>query len=345
MFNASKSHRPGLGVWRSARTRFRGPGVGIALAASLLASSQRLAAQQDTTVRIDGRWRAYIGCWASYTEAVRGADLCIVPTRDSETVEMISVVHDSITSRTTITASGQRAFRTRADCTGWDSVRWSLDERRLYIRTEYVCPTGLTQVSTGMIAMSGLNSFSRFDNARSEHAGALRMMTYSALAETPGLPDELLSRLPPRDDGETRAARINSTAFVSVADVADAAKALDAVVVETWLSDRGHVYSLTPEAVRTLRDVAVPEGVIDMMLRRSHRELFAMHAEDGLPRHARAKKARAVRLRTASSGPAFTPPERTTRPPPGWSLTSDGWKLDPAFEPPFGVILPPLRVP
>ncbi len=340
MFNASKSHHPGSGVRRSARSTFRGRGVGTALAAMLLMCSGRLSAQQDSTVRIDGRWRAYIGCWVSYTEGARGADLCVVPTRDSETVEMISLVRDSVTSRTTITTSGQRVHRTRADCTGWDSARWSLDERRVYLRTEYTCTSGLTQSSTGIIAMSSLNLFSRIDHARSEHAAAIRMIAYSALAETAGLPDELLRRLPGRDDAATRAARINSAAFVSIADVADAAKALDEPVVDTWLSDRGHVYALTRDEVRSLRDVAVPASVIDMMLRRSHRELFALEAEDGIWRRTRAPRVRAV-----SSGPAFTPVERSRLPAPGWNLTSDGWKLDPAFAPPFGVTLLPVKAP
>lgn len=339
MFTASNSRHPAEGVRRRASVPSGDLGVGATFFATLLIASQPLAAQPDTTMRIDGRWRPYIGCWASYTEDVRGADLCLVPTRDSETVVMILLTRGAVTSQVAITANGQRTFRTRGDCAGWDSARWSLDERRLYVHTEYTCASGLTQASTGIVALKSANLFARVDQARADQSAALRTVTYAAIPLAEGLPDALALRLPARDDAATLAARIQSSAFVSTADVADASRALDAPVVEAWLADRGHVYPLTRDDVRGLRDAAVPAGVIDVMLRGSHRALFASKTDGSRHRRARTK------VPAPAASPAPTPFFHGIRAGEFPQFSAGGVPLDAKFPPPVRVDVDLGRIP
>jgi hypothetical protein len=246
----------------------------IAATALLFCVVQAVHGQGDTAVRIDQRWRPFLGCWVSVSNGIRLANLCLLPTPDSADVEMLAFFGDSVLSRTTLSATGARAERRRDDCAGWDRTQWSLDERRVYMRTEYVCSWGERQVSTSVMSFTGTNAFTRVDGARNAQEHLLRVVRYTAFDDMAGVPIEIISRLSGVDVGAVRAARANSAADVSLADVADAASALDDEVTEAWLSDRGHRYALSRDDVRSLRDVAVSTRVIDAMLGRPFRTLF-----------------------------------------------------------------------
>ena len=233
-----------------------------------------LQAQPASTPRIDPRWHAFIGCWAASTDGVRGADLCIVPTNDSATVELITVAGDSIISRTGVAATGTRVMRSRSGCSGWDNSRWSTDDRRWYVRSEYTCADSTVQNSSAIFDMTTLNSFTRVDVARAGAASVHRVTRYSARYDSLGIPTDIFRRVQPSDWKVVAAARWNNVAQLTTADVADASNALDPAVIEAWLDDRAQLFVLTPDAVRALRDVAVPSSVIDRMMARSHRTLF-----------------------------------------------------------------------
>lgn len=303
--------------------------LGRSLSLACVAIATSLEAQSPSALRLDERWNAYVGCWAVNADGYRLAPMCIVPTADAATVELISFLPDSILSRTTVSATAERVMRTRGDCAGWDLARWSLDERRLYVRTEYDCAPGVTQVSTSIFSMTGLNAFTRVDGARTNAGATLRVSHYTVFNDTLTVPKEILRRLAVGNTDAIRAARYRNAAFVSLADVADADKALETPVVEAWLADRGHAYNLSLEDTRRLRDVAVSASVIDVMRGGSGSAIAARTP------HASARDLRAPRLRVDRSGAAYAPFERPQRMGPGWVYTSDGWKLAPHFEPPF----------
>ena len=105
--------------------------IGALLTVTVLAAAQ-LHAQPVSSARIDPRWRAYLGCWATTSAQLPGPTVCLLPTGDPNTVEMVTVIGDSIGTTVQITATGDRVSRKKDGCTGWDLARWSSDDRRLY---------------------------------------------------------------------------------------------------------------------------------------------------------------------------------------------------------------------
>jgi hypothetical protein len=243
--------------------------------ATLCVTSLPVLAQRDSTVRIDARWRGYLGCWATTSAAVRGPDVCLVPTADSTTVDLVVLRQDSVMSVTQVTSSGARVNRVVDGCSGWESGRWSADERRLYTHAHYTCPGRAPQVSSGMYAMSARFTFSRIERTEAGGADGVRLVTFSSGIADSVLPDSVARRLPPTD-ARTLAARGEAAAEVSTADVADAAHAVDAAVVEAWIADRRQQFALTPRDARALRDARVPGRVIDMMVVVSYPERFRL---------------------------------------------------------------------
>ncbi len=254
---------------------------GAILVASALLSCSAALAQRDATVRIDPRWRAFLGCWSTSAAGAPGPDICVVPTRDRNTVELVTVIGDSITPATTVTASGERVSRTKDGCTGWDLARWSEDDRRLYMESEYTCGGGAPQKVTGMLSHQG-DSFSQIEGVKTRSRTAVRVVRFDLVSDSVGLPAEILARLPHGSNAQAWASRVEASAEVTSAEVRDASNAVGAAVTEAWLAERGQKFAINARELRNLRDANVPTSVIDMMVAVSNPDVFAVR-QNGQP--------------------------------------------------------------
>jgi hypothetical protein len=252
----------------------------IAFAGVLCATTAH--AQSDTTVRIDEHWRGYLGCWSTSAGGVVGPMVCIAPTASAQTVEFVSVDRDSITSRTLITASGERVERTRDKCKGWESGRWSMDERRLYTHAEFTCPGGTTQQQDGMLTMTSADEFSRIDGVKTRSGTRTRVVHFQLVMDSTLYPASIAARIPSVVAMPSFGARMEAAAEISPADVVDASKELDSPLVEAWLGDRKQKFALGVSDLRALHSSKVPEGVIDMMVALSNPRFFTL-AQGGAP--------------------------------------------------------------
>ena len=233
---------------------------GLLLAA--IAASPALA-QQDTTVRLDARWKPFTGCWASFVSDVRGPDVCVIPTRDSSVVELVALRRDSVLSRSTVTASERRETSGANECTGFESARWSLDDRRMYLLASYKCRgTGRRQCSS-MYTMNSSTTFSRMESSTNDAGTTLRTINFVALDTAPHLPEELRRRLPDANSRSMWVARAVASAELSTADVADAATSFHPRLVAEWLYERGAQFALSQLGQRDLREAGFsPEVVV-----------------------------------------------------------------------------------
>jgi hypothetical protein len=241
------------------------------------------AQARPTTTAIDERWRPFLGCWSTSAGTLSGPMVCVAPTSDSTTVEMLTVVRDSITMRVPITVSGARVGRSRDGCAGWESASWSADERRIYTASEFTCPRGLTQQSSGMLAFGevteeGQATFSRIERVRITKESRVRMLTYVSQLDTAIVPAEILRRLPDQQGMRTVSARMHASAPIGLTAVAEASKAVDPSVVEVWLGERGQGFALNANALRTLKSQGVPDRVIDVMVAVSNPKVFTLAA-------------------------------------------------------------------
>jgi hypothetical protein len=253
-----------------------------ALLAGMMFAAASAHAQQDTTVRIDEHWRAYLGCWASSSGGVSGPLVCVVPTASPQTVEFMTVVGDSILSTVPLTASGSRVELRRNGCSGWESARWSIDERRLYTHAEFTCGDGSKQVQQSMISIRNPDSFSRIEGVKSGRGSLSRVVRFD-LQTVPGIyPASIAARIPSVHDMPAFNARLEDAAEFSFADIADASKDLDSPIVEAWIADRGQLFSADAKDLRAMKSAGVPEGVIDMVVAVSNPRFFTL-AQSGAP--------------------------------------------------------------
>lgn len=254
--------------------------IGALLTVTALASTQ-LHAQRDSSTRIDPRWQAYLGCWSTTSAGMPGPDVCLLPTRDPNTVEMVTVIGDSIGTPVPITATGDRLSRKKDGCTGWDLARWSSDDRRLYTESEYTCDGGAPQRTSALFAHQG-DSFSQIEGIKTRSTTAVRALRFRAISDSTGMPEAIWRRLPSRNSGARWAARVEAGAEVTAADVVESSKEVGAPVTEAWIAERGQTFALNATSLRALRDAGVATTVIDMMVAVSNPELFQV-ASGGEP--------------------------------------------------------------
>ncbi|MDZ7632833.1 MAG: hypothetical protein U5K74_16210 [Gemmatimonadaceae bacterium] len=247
-----------------------------ALLACVAAGSAIAAhAQRDDSAPIDARWRAYLGCWSTSAAGLPGPTVCLLPTRDAATVELVSLVGDSISPAARLTANGQKIAREKDGCSGWETVRWSSDDRRLYTESEFSCSDGVPQRTTGLLAHQG-TGFLQIEGVKTRSTTGIRVMRFEAFADSAGLPDAIRRRLPGWSLTQAWASRVEASASVSTLDVAETAKEVGAPVTEAWLAERGQRFALTGKDLRALRDAGTPTSVIDMMVAVSHPEIFTV---------------------------------------------------------------------
>jgi hypothetical protein len=260
-------------------------------------------AQQDSTVRIDERWRAYLGCWETRSADFAGPLVCIAPTSNAGTVDVVTVAGDTVVHRTRISVTGDRVRVKRDGCDGWEIGRFSADERRIYTTAEFTCDGGVTQQTQSLFSMVRRDAFTRVDGITTRSgAAAVRLITFNAVTvDSTEVPADLARRMPPMQAMPTVAARIEASALLSVADVADASRALNAAVVEAWLADRGEGLDLDAKQLRSLRDAKVPGSTTDLLIALANPRIFQIgRAGDATARPA-------ARTATNASDCAFNP--------------------------------------
>ena len=250
--------------------------VGAALAALVTVPSQ---AQRVEAGEMDGRWRAFLGCWESGRAGVRGPIVCVVPGGNAQEVEFVSLTPgDSILERMRIDAGGSKRTRTRDDCKGWEQGMWSADDRRIYTTAEYTCPDGIVQKSSSILSLAERDIFTRIEGLRSRERTGVNLLSFVAVTDSGSVPAAIRQLMPDRNSMRSMAARTEAAAPLELADVADAARHVDAPVVEAWLADRQQVFTLSASELRALKESQVPDRVIDMVVAVSNPQVFALAA-------------------------------------------------------------------
>lgn len=249
-----------------------------AVAALSLPAVLHAQAASGDTVRIDARWRSFLGCWGTIVSRTNGPIVCLAPTAKGSEVEMVTIARDSVLERVFIDASGAKVPRTRDGCTGWETGNWSADERRLFTKSEYTCPDGAKQAGEGLISMTDENSFSRVEGVKAKRGTGVRIITFVSIQDTINVPTDIERRLRVTNPMRALAARVDAAAAISLADVTEASQLLEAPVVEAWLADRGQRFTLTVNDLRAMKDSKVPDRVIDMVVAVSNPDAFLLAA-------------------------------------------------------------------
>ena len=221
-------------------------------------------AQSDSTVHFDEAWRPLLGCWASAGNTASPASFCVVPTHDRQTVDVVSLLGDSIVSRAPLTATGARIARAQDGCSGSERGTWSADTHRLFTHAEYTCAGGQKVSSDGMYTLLTPSRFARIEAVPVAGGSNVRVRTYQLRTDTSKLPFSVASLLP--SPHAAVMARAVAAADVTPAAVIEAATLVENPVVDTWLAMRGQLFGLSSADTRALRRAHVPAGTITAMV-------------------------------------------------------------------------------
>jgi hypothetical protein len=254
------------------------------LAAALLIGSAAVAGAQETQLASsDGRWTAWVGCWqASGRDATTLTPdkplptVCIVPVAGNATVDLITVNGTTATSER-VDANGNRRSINREGCNGWETASFSGDSKRIYLRSEYQCTGNRTRTSTGIMSMSPNGEWLDVQGVRVEANNGVRVVHYGRVPTPPAVSAEARAAMERQGTMATSIAVIAASDSVRLADVVDASKHVDPLVVQTWLAQRGQGFNLDAKRLTQLADAKVAPNVIDVMIALSYPQTFALN--------------------------------------------------------------------
>jgi len=155
----------------------------------------------------------------------------------------------AIVERPILDATGQRLSPPRDACTGSDDVSTSPDGTRMTVRSSYTCAGGLKRVADAEFVKTANGAWTRSGG--------------------PGVPFA------------TASVRAAAGADIQTDDVLEVAKAVEPVVAEAWLSDRGQGFSLSGKELIRLADAGLSPRVLDVMVAVSNPRTFTFRRPGG----------------------------------------------------------------
>jgi len=245
----------------------------LLVVAALLGMGAVPARGQDAA--IDPRWLAYLGCWEQI--GVAKSAMCVVPTGDRSTVDLVTIAKGEVTAREGIAATGLRVETTRDNCTGSQSAAWSPRSQRLYLRSEDACSGEPAREGTGLIAMSGAGRLIYIQSMTIGTQTGVRVQRYREATADLLVPDDVANALR-LGVAAIIQARAAAGAPLATDDVIEASRIIDVAVIEAWLVERADPFTLDAKRLVALADAGVPSRVIDLMVALSYPKAFAINA-------------------------------------------------------------------
>lgn len=253
----------------------------LGLAVAALLASDVLQAQAALP---DARWQALVGCWVPSTAPAEAAAmsanssaqlplLCIVPATGSA-VRIATVDDGNVMLADTVDASGVRRSVTREGCTGWESAEFAANGRRVHYSSEFDCG-GVRRASTGLISVTADGELLDVLGIASGAGKSVRVARYVDAGAPASLPPDIAAVVSGRGLIAS-AARTAAGAPLSEADIIEAARALDPVVMQAWLIERGDRFAFDAKALVRLAEAGVPGSVTDVLVALSNPRFFAI---------------------------------------------------------------------
>lgn len=227
----------------------------------------------------DPRWLPWLGCWEPLPAAGEGEStpsglvVCLRPSDDGRGVELARVEQGEIIARETLVADGTRQELQLPDCSGWQSVSFSADARRIFLRSEERCPGGITRTSSAMMAMASPTRWLEIHSLGMAGERIARVVRYRPAPESnwPSGFAMASDRL-----AAVRDARLLAAAELSLDDVAEAASQVDGETVIELLAELQQPFRLDAASLASLADRGVPPEVIDVVVAVSFPDRFVV---------------------------------------------------------------------
>jgi hypothetical protein len=251
-------------------------------AALLLIVAPRPAAAQG-----DPRWQAWVGCWEAADASgmrVIGSPtapmVCAVPASGTSAVDIMTVISGKIVDRTHVDASGTPRANTKDGCNGSETATWSKSATRVYVHSDYTCPGGIKRTTNGLMALSPDGEWLEIQRVASGTNKGIRVVRMREATNLSAVPAEITTALQGHTLA-TSASRVAASAMLTGEDLIDAARNVDAAVMEAWIVERNQGFTLSPKVLTTLADAGLPDSVIDVMVAMTYPKVFALNPATG----------------------------------------------------------------
>ncbi|MDF2774708.1 MAG: hypothetical protein K0S86_4208, partial [Geminicoccaceae bacterium] len=165
-------------------------------------------------------------------------------------------------------------------CDGWETAEFSPDAKRIYLRSEHQCTGNRTRTSTGIMSISPNGEWLDVQGVKVEENNAVRVAHYGRVPIPAALPAQMRSAIESHKLAQNTAVLGVSDA-IEIADVVEASKRADALVVQTWLIERGQGFGMNAKRLAQVADADVPPSVIDVMVALSYPRAFAINLANG----------------------------------------------------------------
>lgn len=233
-------------------------------------------AAQDTELRAG--WQPYLGCWQALDAEEDEGILCLVA--DGQDVEMLTIADVDIQFREPLVADGVPHEFERDGCQGTESARFSEDRRRLYTASLVNCDGEASRRSTGIISMPTLGEW--VDVRAIEVNGAFTVWSkrYQRTSHSVLSQLGLAGAMARPDPFALRGGIASATPAITVDDVIDATRNVDADAVKGWLAEvQPQFEGLSAENLIRMEEAGVAVAVIDIVVAVSFPEHFALQPE------------------------------------------------------------------
>lgn len=244
--------------------------------AGLMLLGNTAAAQ---SVAPDSRWQAWVGCWEavdSQSVSINATKprICVVPAAGKSAVDIATIVGDSVAMRQRIDATGEQRDAVKDGCKGWERATWSASGQRVYLRSAYSCPDGLTRTSNGVMTLTPEGQWLDVLGVVAGTTVGVRAARYREVRPAT-LPAEIAAALKDRTQWAYDV-RVAAMAPLTTADVVEASRYIDPGVIQTFLAERGDRFAVDAKQLAELEKAGVSPLVLDVMVALSYPEVFAL---------------------------------------------------------------------
>lgn len=259
-------------------------GRAIVAAVLLLGSAAAAGAQSTQLAAADARWTPWVGCWqpsapdAAAAQAPNKAApvVCFVPAPGNATVDLVTVTGATVGTPERVDANGSRRQVSRDGCNGWETAEFSTDAKRIYLKSEHQCTGNRIRTSTGLMSITPTGEWLDVQSVKVDANSGVRVVHYGRVPIPEALSTDLRTAI---ENGSLASgvAALESRDSVSVADVVEATKRVDPLVVQTWLVQLGQGFNVDAKRLAELANAKVPANVIDVMVALSYPQAFAIN--------------------------------------------------------------------
>ena len=255
-----------------------------------LTTSTATGYAQDVS-SLDSRWVPWLGCWQLSEEQfetgapaldedtsalVERTYVCVTPTADSPEINLTAVAGSDVLVERTLIADGMRREVREPGCVGWEESEWASDGHRLFTRAELRCDGHPDRTVDGVSLMTSASTWVDIQVVETGTRQLIEVRRYTPVPVSER--DALLGAkyTLPVPAAEVRQARRESAAAVTLDDVMEANVKTRPRVVETWLVEIEPRLALDSEALISLDDAGINEGVIDLLVALSYPDRFVV---------------------------------------------------------------------